>query len=262
VYNVNIFATFLHIIRYISKEFGVTMLQKESQVQNTSLKKITTKKRVIDYRDFNIVEKYKIKLVKATSKNQLKKVYKLRYDSYRAKNNIDPNDQEEFMDEYDLKPNAQNFLISLHGEYIGTYRILAFTEAEDVLPAMTVFNEELREIVSLGRKMIEIGRFAIDKKYEKMGITFLMPIFRSSIHQALENKAAHVIIAVNKFHSKLYQRMFRYIQIADEKKYPGVNFSTVLLYVNLKKAIREGKTQQPSLYKYLFKNTEKSLLLV
>lgn len=154
----------------------------------------------------------------------------LRYRSYLADNYIEPNDTKRFFDEYDHEANCISYLTYMNGEVVGSIRSCVFDPMVDnTVPAMEVFEDEIRENVGFNDVIVESNKFVIAPEFQrKGGITARLVLMLNIVNAALDSKAGSIITAVRAEHVRHY-RLFSLEKISDAKRYPNLNFDTILL---------------------------------
>ncbi len=164
----------------------------------------------------------------------LDKVFSMRYRSYSDAGHIDKCSTGKFMDEYDVKPNTQSFL--LYGEAkktVGSIRICDYGENEGFgAPSMEMYGDEIMNKVGYDKRFIEANRFVIDPAYQKRGgKRARFRIFERVVDMAMDYNADSILIAVRPEHVKFYGMLY-FKPISEAKVYHGVKFKTVLCVNN------------------------------
>lgn len=160
----------------------------------------------------------------------LDKVFSMRYRSYSDAGHIDKCSTGKFMDEYDVQPNSQSFL--LYGgakKAFGSVRICDYGSNEGFgVPAMEMYRDEIINKVGYDKRFIEANRFVIDPEHQKLGgKRARFRIFERVVDTAMERNADCILIAVRPEHVKFYGMLF-FKPISEAKVYHHVKFKTVL----------------------------------
>ncbi len=160
----------------------------------------------------------------------LDKVFSMRYRSYSEAGHIDKCSTGKFMDEYDVQPNTQSFL--LYGEpkkTVGSIRICDYGEHEGFgVPAMEMYGDEIMNKVGYDKRFIEVNRFVVDPDSQKSGgMRARFRIFERVVDTAMALNADSMLIAVRPEHVRFYGMLF-FKPISEAKVYHGVKFKTVL----------------------------------
>ena len=147
------------------------------------------------------------------------KVYRLRYACYRRRESIEFREEARFSDQYDALPNSFSFLVGSKAALAGaTVRISVvrpdpgWTES----PANRVFGDHPKFQAIAGESFVEARRDA----FMRLPATWprLYPTKPSGLAPARESK-----------HASTYQCLFGFQELAEPRKYFGVNFRTQLL---------------------------------
>ena len=159
------------------------------------------------------------------------KVYQLRYACYRRRESIEFREEARFSDHYDALPNSFSFLVdSKAAQAVATVRIsvvrpdLGWTES----PANRVFGDHPKFQAIAGESFVEASRLCFGQQAR-----------RDAFMRLLGNMAALASFYETKWlvacprveHASTYQRLFGFQELAEPRKYFGVNFQTQLLGV-------------------------------
>ena len=162
--------------------------------------------------------------------SMLNTVYSMRYKSYSAEDYIEKNSSRKFMDEYDSMSNCTSYLTFLGKKAIGSIRACVFTPEESLqIPAMEVFEKEIKEHLGFDEPFVESNKFVIEPDFQKHGgVKARFSIFRNIIEKAIKSNTSKIIAAVRPEHIKFYKMLY-FVPISDSKRYPHLSFDTVLL---------------------------------
>lgn len=162
--------------------------------------------------------------------SSLETVYRLRYQAYIEEGYIEPNLTGLFFDEFDQEPNSRSFLTYFDTELVGSIRSCLYHPEHDLdIPAMEIFDRELRDNVGYDRPFVEANKFVVAPEFQRRaGANARISIYKNIYLHAQEQGADRMVIAVRAEHKRFY-RMLGFKAISDVKSYPHLNFKTVLL---------------------------------
>ena len=184
--------------------------------------------------------------------HRLKEAAALRYISYLDNHSIDSNAEKMFYDEFDMRRNCYS-----HIEYIdripaAAIRACVYDPRKIIktIPAMEIFSEEIAKMTGKNQVIVESNKFVIHPRFQRKGLRLKFELFGFIFNVALQANATYIITAVRKEHAKFYEQL-NFYPISRIKRYPGVNFDTVLLagdvktYVDLPDKIKVRLNIQP-----------------
>lgn len=166
-----------------------------------------------------------------------KEVYSLRYESYTSVNAISENEDKLFFDSYDDLPNMRTYLLRKLKKPIASMRICIYSVkfGNNPIPAFEPYYQEICNEIGLDKVIIESNKFVTDPVHEKTKTYgLLLLLFRMIGINSIIYNADYVIAAVREKHISFYKKFFFY-PISDIKTYPGVNFPTRLLCLDVNK---------------------------
>lgn len=160
----------------------------------------------------------------------LDKVYSMRYRSYSAEGYIAENSSLKFIDEYDDKPNSTCFLLYHQDKAVGSMRTCVFDPSERLaVPAMDVFDAEIRNSIGYDSTFTEVNKFVIDPSFQrKGGSEARLLLVGTVIDEAIRRGSSSLLIAVRPAHVRFY-RILGSKPISEVKPYPHLSFETVLM---------------------------------
>ena len=161
---------------------------------------------------------------------KLDDVFALRYRAYLADGYIGENTRKRFFDDFDYEPNCRSFLTHYGQELVGSIRTCLWTPGQQLeIPAMEIFDEEIRREVGYDKRIMETNKFVVSPEFQRRGgIRARFSIYRSALSVVHEEDVDVVVIAVREEHIRFY-RMLGFGQISDVRAYPHLNFNTALL---------------------------------
>jgi hypothetical protein len=167
--------------------------------------------------------------------NKLRQVAKLRYISYLDNNSIGSNSEQIFYDQFDMRSNCQSYIEYIDSVPAAAIRACVYDPRKktQAIPAMEIFSEEIEKISGKNNVIVETNKFVIHPKFQRNGLRLKFALFGFIFRTALKNNATHLIMAVREEHTKFYRQM-NFYPISGAKKYPSLNFDTVLLVGEVK----------------------------
>lgn len=135
-------------------------------------------------------------------------------------------------------------------------------DSEEGLLADTLYQKEVNIFRTMGRKLCELSKFAVDPQYGSKAV--LASLFHLAyIYARILHKATDAFIEVNPHHAGFYERRLGFRQIAGMRTCPRVNAPAVPLHIELSymhgQISRHGgsrDTKERSLYPYFFSTHE------
>ncbi|OIQ82717.1 hypothetical protein GALL_354900 [mine drainage metagenome] len=128
------------------------------------------------------------------------------------------------------------------------------------LPADAVYKDLLDPLRREGRRLIEVGRLAIDRTEASRrlfaGMVHVILIYASAIHRYTD-----MVIEVNPRHVGYYRKILKFEIIGEARHCPRVNATAVLMHIKIKDMLGHAKTMggqghrrtdEKSLYPYFF----------
>lgn len=165
--------------------------------------------------------------------NQLKEVAALRYISYLDNHSIDGNAEKMFYDEFDMRRNCYSYIEYIDGIPAAAIRACVYDPSKIVktIPAMEIFSEEIAKMAGKNQVIVESNKFVIHPRFQRKGLRLKFELFGFIFNVALQANASYIITAVREEHAKFYEQL-NFHPISGVKRYPGLNFDTVLLVNN------------------------------
>jgi hypothetical protein len=173
------------------------------------------------------------------------KVYRLRYQGYRSKESIAARADERFSDSFDDAPNSFSFLARTgNKEPAATVRVtVACSHAgwEDS-PGQHVFGDHPALNAMKEEWYVEASRLCFGRMARRDSFVSLLG-YMAALAEFYE--VGWFMACPRVEHAEVYQRMFGFRQLAEPRKYYGVNFQAQLLGVrreDLKAYVRDRQT--------------------
>lgn len=191
----------------------------------------------------------KLSFLRAYSQNDIKEAFQLVEKKYLEQNYISPdsNFSKEIPECYLAKDSAV-FTAKAGDAILGTVSVIM--DSSFGLPMDDIFRKELEEFRNAGKKIVEIGRLAVEKNKD---ISLLFSLFKLVFHYCVCKKADYLCITVNPKHSSFYN----YFQFEDKgfvEKYGAVNNAPAALKVLDLGKIQEKRAKNVLLNKIFFDN--------
>jgi hypothetical protein len=172
----------------------------------------------------------KYKNIFALTNKQKKLVYEIRYKSYISNSSINPQSNPVFLDEYDKKDNCPSFLLHYSNLAIASIRPCIYLPeiGWTRIPGLDVFKNEIDQHIGLDKRIVESNKFVILPEYQQESRQAKFYLFKNIFNSADLIDADYIVTAVRAEHTRFYKLLF-FNPISEEKKYPHLNFKTVLL---------------------------------
>ena len=163
-----------------------------------------------------------------TERDDLEKVYKLRYSCYRAENSISLNKQEIMHDSYDQSPNCIHVALEMGGTLVSAVRLHLITPLMQESPTLEVFPEILGS-ADLGSTLLDPTRFVVHPDARKMRVPIHFLTLRIPFLAAMFYDVETALAPVRPEHVAFYQRYLGYKLHAEPRVYPGLKNPVALL---------------------------------
>ena len=138
-------------------------------------------------------------------------------------------------------------------------------DSEEGLLADTLYQEEVNIFRTMGRKLCEMSKLAVDPQYGSKEVLASI-IHLTYIYAHVIHKATDLLIEVHPRHAGFYERRLGFRQIAGMRTCPRVNAPAVLLHIELSymqgQISRHGgsrDTKERSLYPYFYPTRQEGL---
>lgn len=161
------------------------------------------------------------------SEEDLPKCWHLVYQKYVASGYEKPGSFGYRYGIHDAIPGTGTFLIEDDGEPIGT--VTVYPDSILGLPADHIYKLEMDDLRAQGRKLVEVGRFAIRRDYERERYILTTLLEMTSIYARSLMRATDMVITVNPSHVKFYERVLLFDRIGEEKSLDSVGGAPAVL---------------------------------
>jgi hypothetical protein len=168
----------------------------------------------------------------ATSLEQRRQVYSLRYVCYRRKGAIDERSDAQFSDSFDEKPNSFSILVNSRDQPLATVRVtvvrpdLGWTDS----PVRHVYGDHPAFLEIARESFVESSRLCFDRQARRDSFVGLV----GHMAALAEFYSVEWLVACPRVeHSEVYQRMFGFKALAAPRRYFGVSFETQLLGIRV-----------------------------
>ena len=185
-----------------------------------------------------------VQCVIATTEEQRRDVYKLRYSCYRRKGSIPERQDEQFSDSFDEMPNSFSFLVSSQDEALATVRITVvkpdhgWTDS----PVRHVYGDHSALQAIASESFVEASRLCFGRQARRDSFVRLV----GHMAALAEFYGVEWLVACPRVeHSHVYQRMFGFRPLAAPRQYFGVSFETQLLGIRVSELREYVRDERP-----------------
>ncbi|MBO9428101.1 GNAT family N-acetyltransferase [Sulfitobacter sp. R18_1] len=179
-----------------------------------------------------------------TEKQDLEKIYHLRYACYRAENSIGQNESELMTDPFDETENCVHVGIEMSGRLSAAVRLHLISKVSHPSPTLEVF-PEIRERVSCGQTVLDPTRFVIDPAARKNRVPLHFLTLRIPFLAAMFYDVDLALAPVRSEHTAFYRRYLGYEQEMSARSYPGLAKPVHLLTANFRQQRDDVLTKNP-----------------
>ncbi len=130
----------------------------------------------------------------------------------------------------------------------------AYADCETGLPLDTVYENELQQMRTEGRRLAEFGLFADRREHLFRSIEALLEMIRHATYFALACGATDGVIGVHPHHANFYTRLLGFDQVGPVKAYATVKDNPVVL-LRIDWATATTQDKLPRGLRYLVNNT-------
>ena len=163
--------------------------------------------------------------------------FRVRHDGYQSYGYVDPQEDGLFIDKYDGRPNVKLVVIYKNNVPAATVRMCLFdasgqTPGADRVPAMEIFEQEIREMLSgfampdAPQRAVEVSRMARSPAFAN-DKSVIHALFRAVGYLVLNFRADIVLNACRPHHIPMYRR-FGFQQIQEPRQYPNLTYKAAL----------------------------------
>lgn len=156
------------------------------------------------------------------SGEDLEALYRLRYNSYVEAGMVKPDASHMVTDKFDDLPNSYRFGVFFEDHLVSTLRLHYASPEFALSPSTAVFSEELMPRIGKGETFIDPSRFAADSQWS--GTLRVLPYItlRLAVVACKYFNPTYCLTAIKEEHAGFYQRIFRSVQAAEPRLYPGL----------------------------------------
>lgn len=198
------------------------------------------------------------------SRESLEKVFRLAYDVYSEKGYAFQHETKMETSVFDANDKTLILMVENDkNEIIGSMSL--YYDDGKLLPADSIFNEELNSLRNQGIKFAEVSRFVVRQDYQHQKDILISLINTIFIHAFRIMKIDEFVIEVNPRHVDYYKKLLGFVQFGNVKECPRVNNApAVLLRCNNEKYLKivdKGEFERRTLYNnFLPKNLEAGVI--
>lgn len=156
-----------------------------------------------------------------TERDDLDKVYRLRYESYLDEGAITKNDRGMMSDSYDESPNCVHVAVEMNGEYVAAMRLHLLSSQTPHSPTLEVF-PEIESFISSGQTLLDPTRFVVSPEARKSFVPVHLVAVRIPILASIFYDVDIVLVAVRAEHSAFYRRYLGCESFAMPRPYLGI----------------------------------------
>jgi hypothetical protein len=151
----------------------------------------------------------------------LERVFRLRYDCYRAENAIERNDSGIMRDSYDESANCVHVAVEFEDKFVAAVRLHLVSNEVLHAPSIEVF-PDVAKILEPGEIMLDPTRFVVHPQARLLGFPLHLVALRIPFLAAMFYDVDTVLAAVRKEHSAFYIRYLGYQYFATPRPYLGL----------------------------------------
>jgi hypothetical protein len=185
-----------------------------------------------------------VRCVIATTKEERRAAYALRYRCYRRKGSIPEREDERFSDSFDEKPNSFTFLLSNQDEALATVRITVVKPEHSWTdsPVRHVYGDHNALQLIASESFVEASRLCFGRQARRDSFVRLV----GHMAALAEFYRVEWLVACPRVeHSHVYQRMFGFRSLAAPRQYFGVSFQTQLLGIRVSELREYVRDEMP-----------------
>jgi len=163
-----------------------------------------------------------------TESQDLEKVYRLRYDCYRAERSIAQNERCLMTDAYDDSANCIHVVVEVDGEILASVRLHLMSKLSTTSPTLEVFPEILDDL-RRGQTVLDSTRFVIDPAARKQRVPLHFLVLRIPFLATIFYDVDLALAPVRAEHAAFYRRYLGYEVVMQPRSYPGLKKPIQLL---------------------------------
>lgn len=164
------------------------------------------------------------KLVKAVNREQLNKVFSIRYWAYKEINAIEADPSGVLFDEYDNEPMSSSYLYMKDELVIGSIRASLYSQRThwEAIPAFDTYGEDIERELGKKKTILESNRFVIDPLFQASFSRHSLQLMKAIFLNTKIFKPEYVITSVRLEHAAFYQKLFNFKIISPVRNYAGL----------------------------------------
>ncbi|MBV7407489.1 GNAT family N-acetyltransferase [Maritimibacter sp. DP1N21-5] len=166
--------------------------------------------------------------------DDLDRVYRLRYDCYRAEQSIPMNTSGIMHDAFDDTPNCVHVAVEMNDMFIAAVRLHLVSSLEYPSPTMEVF-PEINYSVEAGHTLLDPTRFVVHPAARKMRLPVHYLALRIPFLATDFYDTDIALAPVRTEHSAFYLKYLGYEHCGEPRLYPGLKKPVGLLTANVRK---------------------------
>lgn len=151
--------------------------------------------------------------------DDLERVFRLRYESYRAEDAISKNERRLMSDPFDESPNCVHVALEKDDKFVAAVRLHLVSNLAPQSPTLEVF-PEIDAFLRAEKAMLDPTRFVVHPDARKLGLPLHLAALRIPFLAAVYYDVDIVLAAVRTEHSAFYQRYLGCDFVAPPRPYP------------------------------------------
>lgn len=165
------------------------------------------------------LQQYRYKVL--TDSQDLEKIYRLRYECYRAEESIPANTRRIMTDAFDESENCIHVALEKDGQFYSAVRLHLLSELSHISPTLEVF-PELLDNLNHQQTILDPTRFVIHPAARKNSIPLHFLALRIPFLATIFYDIDLALAPVRSEHIAFYQRFLGYEPILKPRSYPGL----------------------------------------
>jgi N-acyl-L-homoserine lactone synthetase len=163
-----------------------------------------------------------------TDSQDLDKIYRLRYNCYRAERSIAKNERCIMTDAFDRTANCVHVAVEMDGEILASVRLHLVSKLSLTSPTLEVFPEVLEDL-KRGQTALDSTRFVIAPAARKQRVPRHFLVLRIPFLATMFYDIDLALAAVRVEHTAFYRRYLGYELAKEPRSYPGLKKPIQLL---------------------------------
>lgn len=172
-------------------------------------------------------------------------MFSLRYRSYLRDAYIAEDASGQFRDAYDECEACWSWLAYRDQRSVGSIRACLHDPARGLTaPAARVYPAEVQAFLGESTRWLEANKFVVDPHHQgPSAVRARWVLFRAFMDKAVETVASALVAAVRPEHVRFYRRL-SFEPVSTARRYPDLNFETVLVVARSPQGARERLVKQ------------------